>query len=227
MKKKEYTLWEIWTGKAEKEEKERNRPEHLIRNPLDLHPGDFVNSSFRDKGMEFTVAEICEKKREIAGIKLLFCDYVLQCGSEIRIMRLIPKEKPDPDNVIKNDVLWLKPFWECEFTDELEAALMQEYFNENDDNGKLLHSYESMRKKVKGRYPGYDITMRVAKLGESNLDYKKAIYYDFWRDADPEMDDEIPGQPVILFVESVEPDGYIQMFQGQPISEHEISVIKR
>jgi hypothetical protein len=218
--KKGYTLWERWTGKVPSEP---DHPEQKLNSPLKLKCKDIViNKALSEHDRTYTVAEVREYHRRIAGTEFYFADYLLRDGNELRILRAIPRLDRDPDDKRECDLLWLSVYKDMQFDAGLREAVMQNELNETDDTGNTLRTFSALN----AGKDGFLARITSVEAGKECFAKRKVRYWDFFRKGE-RAKGEPEGEDIFLFVEFDEEDGYIVMLLGTTILSPEIEIYPR
>jgi hypothetical protein len=217
------TLWERISGS--------NKPvpvEQRYTNPANVKIGDVMSVNTIDHShLLFTVKELWQWTRVVNGNQRLITDYKLLTrphdGNDVEIIvRVIPRENPDPLAKYTHHFCVLRKFFECGWQDEAERNGILEAVS--DPAGELVYQRgepnEERFWRINSKLP-YDCDVAViadmngdGKIEESEVTHARYKLWDFHRETRDEAN-----QPITeyLFVHQDQDNKDFVMWRGKEV----------
>jgi hypothetical protein len=215
------TLWEML---CERVRGQSNGTGIAFDNPLDLRVGSLVPVAFANgpefSGHDFTVREIREYHRQIAGQDFPFTDYVLR-GADTRNFEaagtINARLRVVPNPAGAHDTLLLRIYDEFAFSEDFLGVVKDTtgVFEVTDDKSGAKETYTRIndaRDSYQAAVLAVTATTPDGKGAPGKTSPMKVEYWDYWRDAD------IGGGHTakeFIFVEMNSDSGWFQIWRGR------------
>jgi len=218
------TIWEMFRDRI------ADQPAIQIYNPLDQVVGMSLSlNAPQYKDYDFTIKEIREYTRKIAGKTFIFTDYVLEgmikfdAATSILVrLRVMPTESGT------KDVILLRLYDDLPYDRGLESAV-------RDTTGEFEVTYDDGERDGKGDVRKGGDTETYTRINDLRDSYSAKVmiitefdeklravmasaktaeleYWDYWR----ELDESGRKRPQFLFVEMNKENGWFKIWQGEP-----------
>jgi hypothetical protein len=217
------TLWEMWTGKKQPPVEER------YFNPMKAKIGSALTINDIDlKQYDFTVQEMREYKRTIAGKDYLFTDYVLHAQplkGDAVVVRLRVNPTGQTDGGPTHNVLVLRLYDEMGYDKGFHGVVTDTTKKIEVTDNNVAQTYD----RINGVQNPYKATVSVVrdvnqdgKVEEDEVETLQLEYWDYCR----ETKDEAGNETVqFLFVEMDATSGWFQLWRGEEINQTRVTII--
>jgi hypothetical protein len=217
------TLWEMWTAKKQPPIEER------YFNPMKAKIGSVVTINDIDlKQYDFSVQEMREYKRTIAGKEYLFTDYVLRAQplkGDAVVVRLRVNPTSQTDGGPTHNVLVLHLYDEMGYDKAFHGVVTDTTKKIEVTDNNVAQTYD----RINGVQSPYKAAVSVVrdvnhdgKVGEDEVETVQLEYWDYCR----ETADEAGNAMVqFLFVEMDASSGWFQLWRGEEINQGRVVII--